>query len=94
VILDNHSAGISEETKAWLADQPAHRFDFTFTPNTAPGSTKPVEGCFSKLARSVFASHPCHIKTEAEGSHHGCHGQIQLTSVVHTWSFKLDKARL
>ena len=32
LILDNHSAHISKETKAWLADQPAHRFEFTFTP--------------------------------------------------------------
>ena len=33
LILDNHSAHISRETKAWLADQPVHRFEFTFTPN-------------------------------------------------------------
>jgi hypothetical protein len=32
VILDNHSAHISKETKSWLADQPAGRFEFTFTP--------------------------------------------------------------
>ena len=39
LILDNHSAHISRETRAWLDTQPAGRFDFTFTPNTAPGST-------------------------------------------------------
>ena len=33
LILDNHSAHISRETRAWLADQPAHRFEFTFTPS-------------------------------------------------------------
>jgi DDE superfamily endonuclease len=32
VIRDNHSAHISKETKAWLASQPAGRFEFTFTP--------------------------------------------------------------
>jgi DDE superfamily endonuclease len=32
LILDNHSAHISRETKAWLAEQPAGRFKFTFTP--------------------------------------------------------------
>src|SRR6476620_1522960 len=31
LILDNHSAHISRETKAWLATRPAGRFDF-FTP--------------------------------------------------------------
>ena len=29
LILDNHSAHISKETKAWLANQPAGRFEFT-----------------------------------------------------------------
>src|SRR4030088_3259221 len=32
LILDNHSAHISRETRAWLAEQPAGRFDFTVTP--------------------------------------------------------------
>ena len=32
LILDNHSAHISKETKAWLASQPAGRFEFVFTP--------------------------------------------------------------
>ena len=32
VILDNHSAHISRETKTWLAAQPDGRFAFVFTP--------------------------------------------------------------
>src|ERR1700757_2008122 len=32
LILDNHSAHISKETKAWIAAQPEGRFEFTFTP--------------------------------------------------------------
>jgi transposase len=32
LILDNHSAHISKETKAWLAKKPEGRFQFTFTP--------------------------------------------------------------
>jgi len=32
LILDNHSAHISKETKVRLAEQPAGRFQFTFTP--------------------------------------------------------------
>ena len=53
LILDNHSAHISRETKAWLADQPVHRFEFTFTPNHG-SCLNLVEGFFSKLARSVL----------------------------------------
>jgi transposase len=52
LILDNHSAHISRETKAWLADQPVHRFEFTFTPKRGSWLNL-VEGFFSKLARSV-----------------------------------------
>jgi transposase len=32
IILDNHSAHVSHETTAWLADQPIGRFALTFTP--------------------------------------------------------------
>ena len=53
LILDNHSAHISRETKAWLAEQPAGRFKFTFTPKHGSWLNL-VEGFFSKLARSVL----------------------------------------
>ena len=53
LILDNHSAHISNETKAWLAEQPAGRFEFTFTPKHGSWLNL-VEGFFSKLARSVL----------------------------------------
>jgi transposase len=53
LILDNHSAHISKETTAWIAQQPAHRFEFTFTP-THGSWLNLVEGFFSKLARSVL----------------------------------------
>jgi transposase len=39
VILDNHSAHISRETKTWLAAQPDGRFALCSPPNTVPGST-------------------------------------------------------
>jgi transposase len=53
LILDNHSAHISKETKAWLAKQPVGRFEFTFTPKHGSWLNL-VEGFFSKLARSVL----------------------------------------
>jgi hypothetical protein len=60
VILDNHSAHVSKETKAWLAEQPAGRFEFTFTPKHGSWLNL-VEGFFSKLAVpscATSASHP------------------------------------
>jgi transposase len=53
LILDNHSAHISRETRAWITQQPAHRFEFTFTP-THGSWLNLIEGFFSKLARSVL----------------------------------------
>ena len=53
VILDNHSAHISKETRGWLAAQRSGRFEFVFTP-THGSWLNLVEGFFSKLARSVL----------------------------------------
>ena len=61
LILDNHSAHISKETRAWLADQPAGRFEFVFTPKHGSWLNL-VEGFFSKLARSVLR----HIRVESK----------------------------
>src|SRR5579864_3227908 len=50
LILDNHSAHISKETKAWLATQPEGRFSFVFTPkhgswlNLVEGEVDPGNG--------------------------------------------------
>ena len=60
LILDNHSAHISKETKAWLADQPAHRFEFTFTPKHGSWLNL-VEGFFLNLpdpSSATSASRP------------------------------------
>jgi transposase len=40
LILDNHSAHISRETRTWLATRPSHRFEFTFTPNASRASAR------------------------------------------------------
>ena len=53
LILDNHSAHISKETRAWLIEQPAGRFKFTFTPKHGSWLNL-VEGFFSKIARSIL----------------------------------------
>jgi TRAP-type uncharacterized transport system substrate-binding protein/transposase len=70
LILDNHSAHISKETKAWLAEQSVGRFEFTFTP-THGSWLNLIEGFFSKLARSVLRHIPRRIQTGTQGSHHG-----------------------
>ncbi|UFW44930.1 IS630 family transposase [Bradyrhizobium sp. WSM471] len=53
LILDNHSAHISRETRAWPATRPSGRFEFTLTPKQGSWLNL-IEGFFSKFARSVI----------------------------------------
>ena len=91
LILDNHSAHISRETKAWLADQPVHRFEFTFTPNHGSWLNL-VEGFFSKLARSVLRHIRVSSKQELKDRLMAAMDYFNRDPVVHTWTYKLDKA--
>jgi transposase len=91
LILDNHSAHISKETKAWLAEQPPGRFEFTFTPKHGSWLNL-VEGFFSKLARSVLRHIRVASKYELKERIMAAMDDINQHPVVHTWSYKLDKA--
>ena len=52
VVLDNHSAHISKETMAWLADHPG-RFEYVHTPKHGSWLNL-VESTFSKMARTFL----------------------------------------
>jgi transposase len=91
LILDNHSAHISKETKAWLADQPVGRFEFTFTPKHGSWLNL-VEGFFSKLARSVLRHIRVASKQELKDRIMAAMHEFNRHPVVHTWSYKLDRA--
>jgi transposase len=91
LILDNHSAHISRETKAWLAEQPAGRFKFTFTPKHGSWLNL-VEGFFSKLARSVLRHIRVSSKQELRERIVAAVDFFNRDPVVHTWTYKIDKA--
>jgi transposase len=91
LILDNHSAHISKETKAWLAEQPAGRFEFTFTP-THGSWLNLIEGFFSKLARSVLRHIRVASKQELKDRIMAAMDEFNRYPVIHTWSYKLDQA--
>ena len=93
LILDNHSAHISRELKAWLADQPVHRFEFTFTPNHGSWLDL-VEGFFSKLAHSVLRHIRVSSKQELKDRLIAAVDYFNHDPVVHTWTYKLDKAAI
>jgi transposase len=91
LILDNHSAHISRETKAWLAAQPDGRFAFTFTPKHGSWLNL-IEGFFSKLARSVLRYIRVASKQELKERIMAAIDDINRRPVVHTWSYMLNKA--
>ena len=90
LILDNHSAHISKQTKDWLAKQPAGRFEFTFTPKHGSWLNL-IEGFFSKLARSVLRHIRVTTKQELKDRIMAAMAEFNRHPVVHTWSYKLDQ---
>jgi transposase len=91
VILDNHSAHVSKETKAWLASQREGRFQFVFTPKHGSWLNL-IEGFFSKLARSALRHIRVASKQELKHRIIAAIEDINRHPIVHTWSYKLDHA--
>jgi transposase len=90
IILDNHSAHISKETKAWLAQQPEGRFTFVFTPKHGSWLNL-IEGFFSKLARSVLRRIRVTSLKELRERILAAIDRANREPVVHTWNYKIDE---
>src|ERR1700726_459716 len=91
LILDNHSAHISRETRAWLDTRPAAPFHFTFTPKHGSWLNL-IEGFFSKFARSVLRHIRVTSKQELKDRIMAAIDDVNRHPVVHTWSYKLAEA--
>jgi transposase len=91
LILDNHSAHVSKETKAWLATQPEGRFSFVFTPKHGSWLNL-VEGFFSKMARSVLRHIRVATKAELKSRILAYLDEVNNEPVIHTWTYKIGEA--
>jgi transposase len=91
LILDNHSAHISKETRAWLTAQRPGRFELTFTPKHGSWLNL-IEGFFSKLTRSVLRHIRVASKQELKDRLTAAMDYFNAEPVVHTWTHRLDKA--
>jgi hypothetical protein len=91
LILDNHSAHISRETRAWLVTRPTGRFEFTFTP-THGSWLNLIEGFFSKFARSVLRHIRVASKHELKERIMAGIDDVNRHPVIHTWSYRLTEA--
>jgi len=91
LILDNHSAHVSKETKAWLATQPEGRFSFVFTPKHGSWLNL-VEGFFSKMARSMLRYIRVGSKHELKARILAYLDDLNCDPVTHIWTYKIGEA--
>ena len=91
LILDNHSAHISKETKAWIANQPEGRFSFVFTPKHGSWLNL-VEGFFSKMARSMLRHIRVASKAELKARILAYLDELNRDPVIHSWTYKIGEA--
>jgi transposase len=89
LLLDNHSAHISKQTKAWLSLHP-HRFEFIFTPKHGSWLNI-VETMFSKMARSMLRGIRVASKQELIDRIHKYFEQINADPVIFRWKYKMDE---
>lgn len=89
IILDNHSAHISKETKRYLKTKP-NRFEFIFTPTHASWLNL-IEVFFSKMARSFLRGIRVADKDELKQRIYQYLDEINQMPSVFTWKWKLDE---
>ena len=90
LILDNHSAHLSKETRAYLASVP-NRFEFVFTPKHASWLNL-VETFFSKVARTVLRGIRVRSKDELKQRLERYIDELNEEPVVFKWTYGIDDA--
>jgi transposase len=88
IVLDNHSAHTSKETRTYLATVP-NRFEFVFTPKHGSWLNI-IESFFGKLARTVLRGIRVKSKDELAERILSCIDMINESPVVYRWKYKLD----
>jgi len=92
VILDNHSAHISKETRAYLKTHP-ERFEFIFTPKHGSWLNM-IEMFFSKIARGFLRQIRVETKDELKNRIYLGIEEINQEPVIFRWKYKLDEISL
>lgn len=88
LILDNHSAHISKETRAYLLTRPG-RFELVFTPKHGSWLNL-IEMFFSKIARSFLRHIRVASKQELVDRIYAGLAEINQEPVVFRWKYKLS----
>lgn len=90
IILDNHSAHTSKETRNYLATMPEGRFEFIFTPKQGSWLNM-IESFFSKLTKQMLRGIRVNSKEELRDRIYQYFDEINQEPVVYHWTYKLDE---
>jgi transposase len=88
MVLDNHSAHISRETRAYLATVP-NRFEFIFTP-THGSWLNLIESFFGKMAKTLLRGIRVKSKEELKTRIEIYLREVNEEPVVFRWRYKLE----
>src|SRR6266849_8203740 len=89
LVLDNHSAHISKETRSYL-DTVSQRFAFVFTPKHGSWLNL-IENQFSKMTRTMLRGIRVASKQELIDRIHLYFEEINDQPVVFRWKYKMDE---
>ncbi len=92
IVLDNHSAHISKETRTYLKTN-QNRFDFVFTPKHGSWLNM-IEMFFSKIARSFLRKIRVESKEELIERIYKGIAELNADPVVFKWKYKMDEIKL
>lgn len=90
IILDNHSAHTSKETKNFLATMPEGRFEFVFTPKHGSWLNM-IESFFSKMTKQMLRGIRVKTKEELINKIYLYFDEINKEPVVYHWKYKMDQ---
>jgi len=89
IILDNHSAHISKETRAYLNAVP-NRFEFVFTPKHGSWLNL-IESFFGKMARTMLRAIRVKSKEELRQRIYEYIKEINSCPTIYRWKYKMDE---
>ena len=92
IVLDNHSAHISKETKSYLAKKP-NRFEFIFTPKHGSWLNL-IETFFSKMTRTLLREIRVSNKKELIERIEKYITEVNEQPVIFRWHYGLDSITL
>lgn len=90
IILDNHSAHISKETRRFLDTMPKGRFKFVFTPKHGSWLNM-IESFFSKMTKQMLRGICVGSKQELTDRIYQYFDEVNREPVVYHWKYKMDE---